>query len=163
MTTHPQTHEADIAGIASYSTIEPHIGRLRQGADIISPLEAYAAEKDIHVAWIHGLGAITKATLCFYDQARQQYVDHVFEGEYEVVSCTGNLSYKDGKPFAHLHMVISDQDGKAYGGHLWPGSASVFAFEFTINAYTGLSFPASAQLVREPDAATGLSLWRCPL
>jgi predicted DNA-binding protein with PD1-like motif len=66
----------------------------------------------------------------------------------------GNVSIKEGKPFLHLHIVVSDTDLRCWGGHLFPGSA-VFAAEAHIQELEG------GQRVRMPDATTGLALW-CP-
>jgi mRNA-degrading endonuclease RelE of RelBE toxin-antitoxin system len=50
------------------------------------------------------------------------------------------------------YRVIFDWEGKAYGGHLMPGSV-VFAAEYNIQEYSG------GELRRIKDAVTGLPLW----
>ena len=47
------------------------------------------------------------------------------EGVYELTSLMGNVSFKEGKPFLHLHVNLSNHSGETYGGHL---------FNATINA-----------------------------
>ncbi len=39
----------------------------------------------------------------------------------EIASLVGNLSTKDGEPYAHLHIVLGDIHGHTYGGHLSSG------------------------------------------
>ena len=70
----------------------------------------------------------------------------------EIVSMYGNISLKNGKPFVHAHVVLSDKKGNARGGHLLPGS-SVFACELTIEEFEG------PELIRGFDERTGLTLW----
>ena len=71
----------------------------------------------------------------------------------EIVAGLGNISIKDGKPFAHIHLTVADEQGWCYGGHLVPGT-EVFAGEIFIRETEMV--PA---LKREYDEATGLTLW----
>jgi len=70
----------------------------------------------------------------------------------EIASCTGNISIKDGETFVHLHIVLAGRDGKAFGGHLMPGTR-VFAAEYFIMDLAG------KKLHRVKDPYTGLPLW----
>lgn len=133
------------------------MGRLEKGADIVSSLEEFCVERGIKAAWINLLGALDKATISYYDQEKHQYFHRELNGDYEIISCSGNISLKDGKPFAHLHIVLSDTDYNAIGGHLWPNTVSVFAAEFAIFKLEGDT--GAEDLVRCPDVETGLALW----
>ncbi|MCE3234728.1 MAG: hypothetical protein K0Q50_908 [Vampirovibrio sp.] len=133
------------------------MGRLEKGADIVSSLEEFCAERGIKAAWINLLGALDKATISYYDQEKHQYFHRELTGDYEIISCSGNISLKDGKPFAHLHIVLSDTEYSAIGGHLWPNTVSVFAAEFAIFKLEGDT--GAEDLVRCPDVETGLALW----
>ena len=53
----------------------------------------------------------------------------------------------------HAHITVADSDGKAFGGHLAPGTI-VFACEFVITALNG------PQLTRDHDDQTHLPLWK---
>ncbi len=64
----------------------------------------------------------------------------------------GNISLKDNEIMVHAHVVLADFEGKAYGGHLMPGT-KIFAAEFHIQEYVG------AELTRVKDKETGLPLW----
>lgn len=147
-------------GIQIVRTFKPqtiHMGRLEKGADIINSLETYCAERGIQAGWVNLLGALDKATLSYYDQREHKYYHRPLYGEYEIVSCSGNISLKDGKPFAHLHIVLGDTEYNTVGGHLWPGTVSVFAAEFVIFEVEN---PAGeTPLTRCADVETGLALW----
>lgn len=133
------------------------MGRLEKGADIIQSMERYCLEQGIQAGWVNVIGALDRATISYYDQRAQVYHHQPMSGEYEIVSCSGNISLKDGKPFAHLHIVLSDTDFQSLGGHLWPGSSAIFAAEFVLYAF---SQPQPDEwLTRCPDTQTGLALW----
>jgi predicted DNA-binding protein with PD1-like motif len=134
-----------------------YMGRLKKGTDIIRSVEDFCAQRDIRAAWINIIGALDKATISYYDQEKHQYFHRELQGEYEIVSCSGNVSMKDGKPFAHLHIALSDTNYQTLGGHLWPETVSVFAAEFVLFELE----PAEdmEELTRCPDAETGLALW----
>jgi predicted DNA-binding protein with PD1-like motif len=71
----------------------------------------------------------------------------------EILALAGNISLKDGQPFVHAHITLSDQEGRAFGGHLAEGTR-VFACEFTIQ-----EGHAPVTLARSFDEETGLFLW----
>jgi hypothetical protein len=68
-----------------------------------------------------------------------------------MVSCVGNVSLSDGKPFVHAHVVLADERGSTKAGHLVEGI--VFAAEVHLRRLEGL------KLERKYDKATGLWLW----
>ena len=45
-----------------------------------------------------------------------------FKGEFELTSLVGNISTKNGNPFIHIHVNVSDEECNAYGGHLFSGT-----------------------------------------
>lgn len=135
-----------------------YMGRFDHGEDIITGLENFCAENDIKSGWVNIIGALSQATISYYDQEKHQYFHKTLEGEYEIVSCSGNMSLKDGKPFAHIHVVLSDTGYGCVGGHLWPGSVKVFAGEFVIFSLEK-GVEEEPDLCRMLDAQTGLALW----
>lgn len=143
--------------VQEFSPETVYMGRLDKGADIIRSIESFCEERGIRAAWINILGALDKATISYYDQEKHQYFHRELQGEYEIVSCSGNVSIKDGKPFAHLHIALSDTEFQTLGGHLWPDTVSVFAAEFVMFELTPVD--GAEELVRCPDTETGLALW----
>ena len=127
---------------------------LPRRSDIHERVTAFCVEHRIRKGWINVLGATEEVKLGYYDQARHRYHDRVFKEELEIVSCMGNVSLKEGKPFLHLHAAMGDTKLRMWGGHLFPGS-KVFAAEVCVQEVEG------AALKRLPDASTGLFLWPC--
>lgn len=135
-----------------YSAGRRFVGRLPHGGDLSEVLEAFCARHHIEAAVFSLIGAVSKATLGTYDQSQQVYATFTAEGDLEILSCTGNISLKDGNPFVHAHVILAEEGGKTIGGHLFPGTI-IFAGEAHIVELSG------PPLVREYDPVTGLMLW----
>ncbi|MGB9711260.1 MAG: PPC domain-containing DNA-binding protein [Thermodesulfovibrio sp.] len=127
-------------------------GRLFKGEEIVSGITKFLKENSITSGLISGIGAVKKARVGYYDQSEKEYVSHEFNEPMEILSLKGNISIKDGEPFAHIHIVLSKKDFSCIGGHLY--EAEVFAFEFEILELEGNSF------IRGFDEETGLFLWK---
>ena len=85
--------------------------RLKPGQDLFNEIEAVVAEKNIGAGCVlSAVGSLTHATLRLAN--REHYSK--YDGHFEIVSMTGTVSVHG----SHLHMSISDGDGKTIGGHL---------------------------------------------
>ncbi len=127
------------------------MARLDHGTDIISQITDLAKEKKIETGFLSVIGALSSAELGYYDQVSQKYGKIRIDGPVELVSCSGNISLRDGQPFVHAHAALSDKEGRVWGGHL--NSGMVFAAELYMQELLGL------HLERVPDSITGLNLW----
>ncbi len=127
--------------------------RLEPGKDLLDELNRLVRDEDIRLGAVTGIGALKKAAVGIFDQAKGEYVTRRFDDEVEICALVGNVSLKDGAPFVHAHLTLSDKDLVAYGGHMMPGCV-VFVAEVTIWEMEG------ATLTRAPDAACGgLAVW----
>jgi len=99
--------------------------RLDRGESVNQTLKKYCVENNIKCARIHGLGALEKVELGYYDYHSDHYKTKVFEDEYELLSMEGNISMMEGEPFVHLHVSLSDGDFNAIGGHMFDGVVAV--------------------------------------
>ena len=68
----------------------------------------------------------------------------------EILSLLGNISTKDDEPYLHLHIVVSNDEGEALGGHLTKAVISVTA-EISIDII-------DTYIGREADSLTGINL-----
>jgi predicted DNA-binding protein with PD1-like motif len=125
--------------------------RLDHGVDLVDQISKLAVAEGIRTGTFSALGALTQAEIAFYDQESHEYSELLVEESSELVSCTGNVSIRDGKPFVHAHVVLADCDGKTIGGHLLHGN--IFAAELFLIELLG------EPMVRESDETTGLYLW----
>ena len=129
-----------------------HLLRLGHGADVYDEITGYARKNFVRAATVSCLGDVQRASLRYYDQDRQAYLDHTIEQHLVVLAGVGNVSLLEGDPFLHLHMVLADEEGATLGGHVNKGT-TVFALEVTITELEG------DPPVRRHDDCTGLSLW----
>lgn len=129
------------------------LGRFEAGDDLLSELNDFCRKNSVRLGVFSIIGAVRNAKLGYFDQEKKQYTGCVeIDKKLEISSCTGNISIKDGDVFCHAHITLADFEGKAFGGHLMPGT-EVFAAEFHVQELTG------AELVRGRDEKTGLPLW----
>jgi predicted DNA-binding protein with PD1-like motif len=128
------------------------LGRLAHKSDVIEGITSFCADNGLNAAFLSAIGALTMATIGFYDQEDRSYKTISIEEPLELASLTGNLSLKDGKPMVHAHVVLSKDDGEAVAGHLMSPTI-VFAGEVSVAELRG------EPLEREFDETTGLTLW----
>ena len=131
------------------------MGKLSHGADLLEELTVVCNKEKIQSGWITALGAVQNARIAYYAQQKKEYCYRSINRRLEIINLSGNISLKEQQSMVHVHLTLADARGRAYGGHLAPGT-TVFACEFTIQEYTGLPFN------RMHDAVTGLPLWHIP-
>ena len=124
--------------------------RLDRGEEIVSTLTGFLAEQGVRAGALTAIGAVDEAELGLFSMERKEYLRRDFSGEYEIVALTGNVSTLDGEPFAHLHVLLSDQDFAVIGGHLFRARVSVTC-EIDLVVQEG-------EITRRPDALTALKL-----
>ena len=128
------------------------MGKLTYGADLLEELTEICRRENVHLGRVEALGAAQKVRLAFYDQQTREYQFFELDQPLEITKLVGNVSIKDRKPMVHAHVTLADATGKAFGGHLAPGTI-VFACEFILQAFEGPAFE------RGFDEQTGLPLW----
>ena len=138
-------------GIKTFDKGRNFLVRVEHDSDFLDFLTDVARKQRLATASFTAVGALKKAKLGFYDQERHAYVDSLLAGPQEIASCVGNVSFKDGAPFVHAHVVLADQSGVVRAGHLLAGK--VFAAEVHLIELGG------RKIERKNDAMTGLSLW----
>jgi uncharacterized protein len=127
------------------------LARLDHRADLVRQISELALVEGIQTGVFSALGALTQAKLAFYDQESHEYEELLVTEPVELVSCTGNISIRDGKPFVHAHAVLAGSEGETWGGHLLCGK--IFAAELYLVELSG------NPMVRDHDPLTGLYLW----
>jgi len=131
---------------------EVFMGKLEYGADLLEELNNLCRQENIKSGRIEALGAVQKASLGYYNQQTHEFQLYTLDKPLEIIKLIGNISMKDGEPMVHAHLTLSDEEGKAYGGHLTTGTI-VFAGEFILEAFE------APILERGFDEITSLPLW----
>ena len=124
--------------------------RLATGDELIACLATLMREHDIGCGAVKGLGAVSRARLGCFRMSQQDYVDRSFAGDLEVVGLTGTLSWYDGEPFPHVHVMLTDDDFQVVGGHCFEAVASA-TIEVFVDAF-------DERVERQIDERVGLHL-----
>ena len=124
------------------TTTSTHCFRLRPGQDLKKELFAYCQTQHLRAATIIcSVGSLTKAHLRM--SGGKEVVE--FQGPFEIISLNGTL----GEEGLHLHLSISDFEGKVRGGHLMDGCEIYTTAEIILLEHNQLHFS------REVDSHTG--------
>jgi uncharacterized protein len=107
--------------------------RLKPGQDLLKEIDQFVNEKNIVAGCVLcSVGSLTAATL------RLANHDHNTEytGFFEIVSLTGTVSTNG----SHLHLSISDGEGKTIGGHLVPGCTIYTTAEIVLAVFEDIVY-----------------------
>ncbi|NHJ13608.1 MAG: DNA-binding protein [Candidatus Thorarchaeota archaeon] len=128
------------------------VARMEPGEDILEVIEKVVEFHNIRSGTINLIGAISRAHLGYFDRKAKEYRSYVLKQDLEVVSCMGNISrLSDGSAVIHAHMVVSEETGACFGGHLMKGCEVSVTIELIIQEL-------DVDLRRKKDAETGLNL-----
>jgi predicted DNA-binding protein with PD1-like motif len=107
--------------------------RLSPGQDLFDSIQAFVMKKHIQAGCIlSGVGSLRRATLRLADR---EY-NSEYEGPFEIVSITGTVSAHG----SHLHISISDGDGRTIGGHFESGCKIYTTAEIVIAVFNDLVY-----------------------
>ncbi|MEK7662345.1 MAG: PPC domain-containing DNA-binding protein [Patescibacteria group bacterium] len=122
--------------------MKTHVFRLRPGQNFREEIDKYVREHNIRAGIILTcVGNLTKAIL----RMANARVIKTWEGSFEIVSLVGTVETGN----SHIHVCLSDEDGKTFGGHLKDGSIVGVTAEIAIGEIEDLEFG------REFDESTG--------
>ena len=144
--------------MADWENVSPGravMGRGGFGADLLEEITSVCRSEGITLGRVEALGAVSRARVGFYNQSTREYQFLELDGPMEITALVGNVSLKDGQVMVHAHVTLSDERGRAFGGHLAPGTV-IFACEFVIQELDGRA------LARGLDEQTHLPLWNMP-
>ena len=129
------------------------IGKLPYESDLLKAVKEVAEKHSIRSAVFFIIGSVKKARLAYYHQIAKRYLDYYIEKPTEIISCIGNIAELEGQVFPHAHIVLSDSEGRTYGGHVLEGTI-IFAAEIYVVELRDVA------LRRVYDEVTGLKLFQ---
>src|SRR5215213_3329022 len=107
--------------------------RLKPGQDLFDSIEALVWEEHIQAGCVlSGVGSLTRAQLRLADR---EFLSE-YDGHFEIVSITGTISIHG----SHLHISISDEDGKTLGGHFESGCKIYTTAEIDIAVFKNVIY-----------------------
>jgi predicted DNA-binding protein with PD1-like motif len=116
--------------------------RLKPNEDLKQTLKIFALQENIKAGFIlTAIGSLKVATIRFANQDRST----VLSEKFEILSLNGTIATTG----VHLHIAISDKQGKTIGGHLDDGCIIYTTAEIVIGISEEYTF------VRTLDQQTG--------
>lgn len=123
-----------------------HTFRLTPGSDLKQGIESYARAHGIQAgAIVTCVGGLRRASLRMAGAVPDKQDIRTYDGDYEIVSLVGTV----GTGGMHVHMAISDMEGRVFGGHVKGSSIVDPTAEITIVE------DESAIYERQYDSQTG--------
>ncbi|MEM2946959.1 MAG: DUF296 domain-containing protein [Candidatus Bathyarchaeia archaeon] len=127
--------------------------RMIEGEDLAEAIKERAEKSKVKTGLIIVIGTLKTVVLGYYREGEYKYIQ--LDGPLEIASCTGNIAIDEkGETIIHAHIVVTDENGKAFGGHLMRGSIVGATAELAIIEALGLD------LQRAFDEKTKLKLLR---
>lgn len=116
--------------------------RLKPDEDLKQSLKNFALQENIKAGFIlTAIGSLKVATIRFANQDTST----VLSDKFEILSLNGTIATTG----VHLHIAISDKQGKTIGGHLDDGCIIYTTAEIVIGISEEYTF------LRTPDQQTG--------
>jgi len=127
--------------------------RIFEDADLAEAIKKRVEENGIKAGVFVLIGSLKKAIIGYYKEG--QYNSIELDGPLEIASCIGNIAVDEkGEIMIHAHIVVANEKGEAFGGHLMKGSPVGATAELVIIEGVGVN------LQRAFDEKTRLNLWK---
>ena len=127
--------------------------RILEDEDLAEAIKKRAEEGRIKAGIFFLIGSLKEVMLGYYKEGEYKYIQ--LDGPLEIASCMGNIAVDEkGEVMIHAHMVVADEKGEAFGGHLMKGSHVGATAELVMIEAVGVD------LQRVFDEKTKLKLWR---
>jgi len=125
--------------------------RIMEDEDLADAIKKRAEKNDVKTGFFIVIGSLEKAVLGHFRNGK--YNNLSFDGPLEIASGMGNIAVDEkGETIVHAHLTVSDDRGRAFGGHLMKGSPVGVTAELVI--VQGLD----VNWLRALDKKTGLKL-----
>jgi uncharacterized protein len=123
---------------------------LATGDEAMTAITAFARERELRATQFTAIGAFSQVVVAYFDWATKEYRNVSIADQVEVLSLMGDVTFENGQPKVHAHVVVSKADATAHGGHLVEGHVRP-----TLEI---LMTETPAYLRRRFDPASGLAL-----
>lgn len=142
---------------ATVTPIKQYITRLERGENVFVTLTHFCELEKVTAGVFSAIGAVKNTKIGYYDLATKQYGSKEYAADHEVASMTGNVVLVNGKPFLHIHAVLSGvepgHENECVGGHVFAATVAV-TLEVHMTVF-------SEPITRTLDEEIGLKLLDC--
>ena len=94
------------------------VAKIEPDEDLIDSILRLVKIYDIKSGFLNCIGAFKKFTIGYFDLNKKTYKYKTFNEYVEMISCIGNIAYKDGEPIIHVHISVGRSNYNVIGGHL---------------------------------------------
>jgi hypothetical protein len=136
--------------ILSEDELKTYAVILQSGEEVSENILKFVKQEAIKAAQFTAIGAVSGATLGFFDFTIKDYKKIEVNEQCEVLMLAGDVSLFNNEPRVHGHMILGKSDGTAHGGHLLKATVHP-TLEIILTE-------APSFLERKMDPATGLPL-----
>ncbi len=127
--------------------------RILENEDLIVAVRMRAKENRVNAGFFVLIGSLKNAVVGYYKDGKYEQIR--LDGPLEIVSCMGNVAVDENREvIIHSHMVVSNEKGEAFGGHLMDGSYVGVTAELIMVEATDV------ELQRVFDERAKLKLWK---
>lgn len=127
--------------------------RILENEDLIVAVRMRAKQNRVNAGFFVLIGSLKNAVVGYYKDGKYEQIR--LNGPLEIVSCMGNVAVDENREvIIHSHMVVSNEKGEAFGGHLMDGSYVGVTAELIMVEATDV------ELQRVFDERAKLKLWK---
>ena len=94
------------------------IAKIEPNEDLFDSIKELIKKHKIKSGLINVIGALKQFTIGYFDIEKKEYSIKTFDEDIELISCMGNISFKENEPIIHLHVSVGREDYSIIGGHL---------------------------------------------
>ena len=96
-----------------------YILRIDRGEEILASITTLCNAEKIRLGSVSGIGAVGEVTLGVFNREKFAYESTTYTGDYEIASCSGTITTKEGETYLHIHMAVGNAvKDECHGGHL---------------------------------------------
>jgi len=112
--------------------------RIFEGEDLADAVKRRVEESGIKAGIFVLIGSLKNVIIGYYKEG--QYMSIELDGPLEIASCMGNIAVDEkGEIMIHPHIVVANEKGEAFGGHLMKGSIVGATAELVIIEASGVN------------------------
>ena len=122
---------------------------IEKNEKVMDSITKFCKNNNINNAKISGIGAVKMSEIGAFDTIAKEYIRKEFKEILELISFEGNVTLKEGKPFVHAHVVLSNHEMQTLGGHLFETTVAAVG-EFFLRKFDNNAFREMNQDVGLP-------------
>jgi predicted DNA-binding protein with PD1-like motif len=150
---HEESQLRDENGMLEGQVGRIYFSRMFEGEDLAETIKKRAEESGTKAGVFFIIGTLKNSVLGYLRGKEYEYIR--LDGPLEIASCMGNVAVDEkGEILIHAHLVVSNEKGEAFGGHLMKGSHVGVTAELVMIEATGVT------LQKILDEKTNLRLWK---